>query len=92
MIFHPPGLFRYDAPGTRSNPTRNRVPPPAAYGPQLGARLGLSHMQQNLVGLGGNGIYIPSLFPQSPLIRPPVNFPWLFSTTSRDLRLRSLPR
>ncbi|KAJ3740820.1 major facilitator superfamily domain-containing protein [Lentinula detonsa] len=31
----------------------------ASYGPQLGARLGLSHTQLNLIGLGGNvGVYI----------------------------------
>jgi len=94
VIFRSPGLFRYDATGTRPNRTSDQVPS-AAYGPQLGVRLGLSHMQQNLVGLGGNGIYIPFLFPQSPLIRSsdsPVKFIWIFSTTSRDLRLRSPPR
>ncbi|KAJ4479063.1 major facilitator superfamily domain-containing protein [Lentinula aciculospora] len=31
----------------------------SAYGPQLGARLGLSHTQLNLIGLGGNvGVYV----------------------------------
>ncbi|KAJ3998319.1 major facilitator superfamily domain-containing protein [Lentinula boryana] len=31
----------------------------SAYGPQLGAKLGLSHTQLNLIGLGGNvGVYI----------------------------------
>ncbi|KAJ3777370.1 major facilitator superfamily domain-containing protein [Lentinula raphanica] len=32
---------------------------PSAYAPQLGARLGLSHTQLNLIGLGGNvGVYL----------------------------------
>jgi len=61
VTFRPPGLFRYDTPGTRPNCTSDGVPPSAAYGPQLGVRLGLSHTQQNLVGLGGNGTYIPLL-------------------------------
>ena len=54
-----PGLFRYDAPGLRLTCSDERALTLAAYGPQLGVRLGLSHMQQNLVGLGGNGMYIP---------------------------------
>lgn len=35
----------------------------SAYGPQLGARLGLNHTQQNLVGLSGNaGVYCTGPF------------------------------
>ena len=82
MTFRPPGLFRY---GIRSNHNSDRGPPSVAYGPQLGVRLGLSHMQQNLVGLGGNGVYIPFPFPQSPLIRPadpPIKFFCIFSTAA----------
>lgn len=51
-----PGLLRYDP--SRPLCTSDRTPS-SAYGPQLGVRLGLSHTQQNLVGLGGNGPFIP---------------------------------
>ena len=52
----PPKRFT-PVPHTRpSSKTRHWLTPPSsAYGPQLGVRLGLSHTQQNLVGLGGNG-------------------------------------
>jgi hypothetical protein len=54
------GLFRYDIPRPMQSISDRTLPP--AYGPQLGVRLGLSHTQQNLVGLGGNGtsIFFPA--------------------------------
>lgn len=67
--------------------TRQWLTPSSAYGPQLGARMGLSHTQQNLVGLAGNGI---STFPCShchrsdSLDRTPFS-----SVISWDIRHRS---
>lgn len=41
-------------------PNGQRTEKPPAYSPQLGARLGISHTQLNIVGLAGNGAILCS--------------------------------